>query len=179
MAVGGGSLWVVDRLINAATRIDLARGKVAGSVEVGPDPLVCAFGSGALWVANSDNGTVSVIRPGVPKAQTIAVGAKPFGIASGEGAVWVGSSTDSTVTRIDPELGRVVKVIKTGVNDEGLYNIAAGAGGVWAADIYGDVVRIDPRTNKVVARIRLGVEPRVIAIAGDDVWVSVAAPGAN
>jgi len=179
MAVGGGSLWVVDRLINAATRIDLARGKVAGSVEVGPDPLVCAFGSGALWVANSDNGTVSVIRPGVPKAQTIAVGAKPFGIASGEGAVWVGSSTDSTVTRIDPELGRVVKVIKTGVNDEGLYNVAAGAGGVWAADIYGDVIRIDPRTNRVVARIRLGVEPRVIAIAGDDVWVSVAAPGAN
>jgi DNA-binding SARP family transcriptional activator/DNA-binding beta-propeller fold protein YncE len=180
MAVGGGSLWVVDRLIDAATRIDLARGKVAGSIPVGLDPLVCAFGFGALWVANSDNATVSVVRPGVPKPETIAVGARPFGIAAGEGGVWVGSNSASTVTRIDPELGRVVKTIDTGATEEGLYNVAAGAGGVWAADTSGlQIIRIDPRSNRVAARIKLGVQPRVIAIAGNSVWVSVAKPGAN
>jgi len=180
VAVGGGSLWVVDRLVNGVTRIDLGRPNSLGFVRVGADPLVTAFGFGALWVANSDDGTVSVIRPGLPRAQTIRVSAKPFGIAAGEGAVWVGSNADSTVTRIDPERRRVVKVINVSSSPLGsdLYNVAAGAGAVWAANASElDVVRIDPRTNKVVARIKLGQEPRVIAIDGDNVWVSLAAPG--
>ena len=94
--------------------------------------------------------------------------------------MWVGSNADSTVTRIDPERRRVVKVINVSSSPLGsdLYNVAAGAGAVWAANASElDVVRIDPRTNKVVARITLGQEPRVIAIDGDNVWVSLAAPG--
>jgi YVTN family beta-propeller protein len=183
LAVGGGSLWVVDRLVNAVTRIDLARGTVAGVVRVGLDPLVAAFGYGALWVANSDDGTVSVIRAGVPKVDTVAVSSKPFGIAAGEGGVWVGSNTFSTVTRIDPDTRRVVAEIPVGTSralPSGLYSVAAGAGAVWAANSAElSVVRIDPRTNKVTARIGLPVSPRAIAIAGDTVWVSVAKPGAG
>ena len=179
MAVGGGSLWVVDRLVNGVTRIDLARPRKPGFIRVGADPLVCAFGYGSLWVANSDLATVSVIRPGVSKAQTIVVSGQPFGIAAGEHAVWVGSYADSTVTRIDPDLRRVVKrisVLPRGRVSSGLYNVAAGAGGVWAVNAEAkDIARIDPNTNKVVAHIPLPVVPRVIAIAGDQVWVSVAA----
>ena len=144
---------------------------------------MCAFGYGSLWVANSDEATVSVIRPGVSKAQTIVVSGKPFGIAAGEHAVWVGSYTDSTVTRIDPDLRRVVKrisVLPPGRQISGLYNVAAGAGGVWAVNAEAmDIARIDPNTNKVVAHIKLPVSPRVIAIAGDQVWVSVADAGSS
>jgi DNA-binding SARP family transcriptional activator/DNA-binding beta-propeller fold protein YncE len=178
MAIGGGSLWVVDRLVDGVTRIDLAEPKTATFVSVGADPLVAAFGYGALWVANSDDGTVSVIRPGVGRSQTIEVSAKPFGIAAGEGAVWVASYADSTVTRIDPELRRVAARIEVGVDYGGLYAVAAGAGSVWAAyTSQRTVVRIDPKTNEIVSRIKLDVEPRAIAIDGDDVWVSVALPG--
>ena len=35
LAVGGGSLWVVDRLANAVTRIDLAQRRVAETIRVG------------------------------------------------------------------------------------------------------------------------------------------------
>lgn len=42
-----------------------------------------------------------------------------------------------------------------------------------------DIARIDPATNKVVAQIKLPVAPHVIAISGNDVWVSVAAPGTS
>ena len=68
LAVGGGSLWVVDRLANAVTRIDLAQRRVAETVRVGVNPLASSFGYGALWVANGDSGTVSVIRPGRDEA---------------------------------------------------------------------------------------------------------------
>jgi DNA-binding SARP family transcriptional activator/streptogramin lyase len=181
LAVGGGSLWVADRLANSVTRIDLARGSVQDVIAVGTDPLVLAFGYGAVWVANSDYGSVSVIRPGVSRVETITGITKPFGIAAGAGAVWVGSNDSSTVTRIDPDTRRIVKTIsvtKDGLSPSGLFDVAVGAGAVWAAN-RGErsIVRIDPRTNKVVARIRTRYEPRAIAAAGDAVWVSVGTPG--
>jgi DNA-binding beta-propeller fold protein YncE len=42
----------------------------------------------------------------------------------------------------------------------------------------GDIAKIDPRTNRVVAHIPFppGTEPRSIAIAGDQVWITVANP---
>jgi DNA-binding SARP family transcriptional activator/DNA-binding beta-propeller fold protein YncE len=180
LAVGGGSLWVVDRLVNAVTRIDLARGSVEDSVPVGADPLVAAFGFGALWVANSDDATVSVIRPGVDETETVRVRARPFGIAAGEGGVWVGSNTAATITRIDPDTRRVVRHIDIGALPRGLYSVAVGAGAVWAADWYQQsVTRVDPRTNTVEATILLPASPRDIAVAGGDVWVSVVEPGAD
>jgi DNA-binding SARP family transcriptional activator/DNA-binding beta-propeller fold protein YncE len=183
LAVGGGSLWVVDRLANAVVRIDLARGSVRDVIPVGRDPLLIVFGYGALWVANSDSGSVSAIRPGVPGLETIEGIPRPFGIAAGEGAVWVGSNTGSTVTRIEPDTRR--KIAEIDVRGEapygsGLFGVATGAGSVWALNrITREVVRIDPRTNEVVARIPLGpgVEPRTLHVAGDAVWLSVGTPG--
>jgi hypothetical protein len=38
----------------------------------------------------------------------------------------------------------------------------------------GTLVRIDPRTNQVVKRIRLGFKTHTIAVGPDAIWVSVA-----
>jgi DNA-binding SARP family transcriptional activator/DNA-binding beta-propeller fold protein YncE len=180
VAVGGGSLWVVDRLVNSVSRIDLKSGRVEDSIRVGTDPLVAAFGFGALWVANADDATVSVIRPAVARPETVTVRSRPFGIAAGEGAVWVGSNTYSSVARIDPDTRRIVKdidVSRSGIQS-GLFSVAAGAGGVWAANWSElTLVRIDPKTNQVVARIALPGAPRDVTTVGDDVWVSLGVPG--
>jgi DNA-binding SARP family transcriptional activator/DNA-binding beta-propeller fold protein YncE len=182
MAVTGGSLWVVDRLANAVDRIDLARARIANMIEVGADPLVLASGYGAIWVANSDDGTVSVIRPGVRRTQTVDGILRPFGIAAGEGAVWVTSNAASTVTRIDPDTRAKTAEIKvwTDLGRSDVYDVAVGAGSVWVVN-RGEhaVYRIDPRTNRVAARIELppGAEPRTLAIDGDAVWLSVGTPG--
>jgi YVTN family beta-propeller protein len=183
LAVGGGSLWVVDRLANAVSRIDLATAKVEDSVAVGADPLRTAIGFGALWVANSDDATVSVIRPGVAEPETIPVGGRPFGIDAGEGAVWVGSNSLSQIYRIDADTRRVVERIDVSASralPSGLFDVVAGAGAVWGANWAElTLVRVDPDTNRVVARIKLPGAPRGIAVAGDDVWVSLGVPGAE
>ena len=181
MAVGGGSLWVVDRLVNAITRIDLRTGKVAQTIPVGTDPLFATFGYGTLWVTNSDDGTVSAIRPGVRKPETITVDSRPFGIAAGERGVWVAGHTWSTVTRIDSDTRRVVKEIELAPKSPfsiDTFAVATGAGGVWTTNWTSlSVVRIDPRTNRVVARIKLRGSPMGIAVSGDQVWVAVVTPG--
>ena len=182
LAVGGGSLWVVDRLANAVSRIDLARRRVEQPISVGADPLVLAFGFGAVWVANSDDATVSVIRPGIAVPATIHGLDKAFGIAAGAGAVWVGSNAESTVYKIDPDTRRIVDRIYVGRHRDissYLVDVQAGSSGVWAANRTDhDVVRIDPATDRVVARIVLpwGTEPHGIAVTPTLVWVSVANP---
>jgi YVTN family beta-propeller protein len=183
LAVGGGSLWVVDRLVNSVSRIDLATAKVEDEVPVGADPLRTAFGFGALWVANSDDATVSVIRPGVAEPETVQVEGRPFGIDAGEGAVWVGSNSLSQIVRIDADTRRVVARINVSREQfipSGLFDVVAGAGAVWGANWDElTLVRVDPETNRVVARIELSGAPRGIAIAGDAVWVSLGVPGAE
>jgi len=182
MAVTGGSLWVVDRLANAVDRIDLSRPRIANAIKVGADPLVLAAGYGAVWVANSDDGTVSVIRPGVRGIQAVNGISRPFGIAAGEGAIWVSSNADSTVTRIDPDTRVKTAEIKVWRNlgQSDVFDIAVGAGAVWALN-RGEhaVYRIDPSSNRVSARIQLppGAEPRSLAIDGNAVWLSVGTPG--
>jgi hypothetical protein len=127
--------------------------------------------------------SVSAIRSGVPRLETIKGISRPFGIAAGQVAVWVGSNTDSTVTRIEPDTRRNIAEIMSGASRPTRAASSAsptGAGFVWALNrIASEVVRIDPRTNDVVARIPLGpgVEPRTLHVAGDAVWLSVGTPG--
>jgi YVTN family beta-propeller protein len=60
-----------------------------------------AIGEGAVWVANSDDGTVSRIDPGSNEVTaTIAVGREPLRIITAYGAVWVTNRDDGTLVRI-------------------------------------------------------------------------------
>ncbi len=68
----------------------------------------------------------------------------------------------------EPEAPKVVGTYRVA---DGLSSLAPGFGSVWSADpIRGDVLRIDPRTRRVTARIAVGGEARVAAGAGA-VWV--------
>lgn len=181
LAVGGGSLWVVDRLANAVTRIDLARRRVEPPISVGADPLVLAFGFGAVWVANSDDASVSVIRPGVMVPAAIYGPEKAFGITAGAGAVWVTSNASSRLYKIDPDTRRIVARIDVSnlrrAND--VFDVAAGTGGVWVANRgAAEIVHVDPATDRVVGRIEFptGTEPHNIAVTPTMIWVTVANP---
>ena len=54
---------------------------------------------------------------------------------------------------------------------------AAGADAIAANWSELTLVRIEPETNRVVARIELPGAPRDVTTIGDDVWVSLGVPG--
>ena len=58
-----------------------------------------------------------------------------------------------------------------------LYGVSAGEHGVWAVENH-HVVRIDPATDRVVARIPFppGTESKAVASTASDVWISVGNP---
>ena len=116
-------------------------------IDVGGDPSGIAVGGGAVWVANSFDGTVSRIDPQTNRVvQTIPVGVTPdrrrFRRGSG-----LGDQRGGTQPHED-RLGErhVVNRIPTGALGRG---IAVGGGSVWVTDESSrSVVRIDARTNK-------------------------------
>jgi YVTN family beta-propeller protein len=52
------------------------------------------------------------------------------------------------------------------------FSLAEAAGSIWIANfLSGTVERLDPATNRVIARIQVGGEPYGLAVGGGSVWV--------
>jgi streptogramin lyase len=93
-------------------------------------------------------------------------------------ALWVANCTDSSVYRIDLKSQRIAAIIHTGLADpEGELSLAAGAGSIWVlTDSAGILSRIDPRTNRVVARIEVAHNSYAAAFGYGAVWITNTGP---
>lgn len=144
VVVAGDYLWVTGRE-RTVTRVDPGSGDVGPTVDVGLGPIGLAYDGRRVWVANSDDGTVSRFDAvtgngaGVP----VRVGRGPIGVAVSAGSVWVANQDDLTLTRIDPDEGRVVgEPIDIGISPRG---ITAGDGTVWVVGTNPSaLVRVEP-----------------------------------
>ena len=124
----------------------------------------------AVWVADSDAGTVTRVDP-TGLLTPITVGGSPSAIAVGAGGVWVANRSDDTVVRIDPSTRAVTTTIPVGKAPAG---IAVSPGSVWVANSGdGTVSRIDPETGEVSETIDVGESPQSIIAANGRIWVTV------
>jgi YVTN family beta-propeller protein len=149
-----------------------AAGLIRAVVPLGTAPSAVVAGDGAVWVANSNAGTVARIDPETRSAvETIPVGTAPSGLAVGGGAVWVANNYDGTVSRIDPTVDRVVQTIAVGNAPTG---VAVGEGSVWVANSSdGTLSQIDEVTGAVTDTIALGGPGAAgVAVGEGAVWVS-------
>jgi DNA-binding SARP family transcriptional activator/DNA-binding beta-propeller fold protein YncE len=174
LAVGGGYLWVTSPSDSGGRdtvfQIDLRTRRLAASLPVGHLPLFVAFGYGSAWVSNYRGDSVSVVRPGSSRPETISVPGGPLGIAAGGGAIWVVTFWSNELVRIDPETRRVLRRIPVGA---GPLAVTAGADAVWVTNRDDKTItRIDPRTNRISRTIRLAAAPYGIRVAHGRVWVT-------
>jgi YVTN family beta-propeller protein len=153
---------------NAVGAIDPATNRVRSQIPVGEAPGRLAVGAGALWVANTDDDTVSRIEMGSRAVQSVKVGHGPAGIAFGAGAVWVTNGFGRTVSRIDPDLARVTATITVG---NGPSDVLVTAGSVWVANADDHTIsRIDPDTDRV--RAHLDVTASGLAYGEGALWAT-------
>jgi YVTN family beta-propeller protein len=174
LAIGGGYLWVTSPSDSGGRdtvfQIDLRTRHVVSSLPVGTLPLFVAFGYGSAWISNYRGNSVSVVRPGSERPETIAVPGGPLGIAAGGGAIWVVTFWSQELVRIDPETRRVLGRIPIGA---GPLDVAVGGGAVWVTNRDERTVsRIDPTTNEVTQTIQLTAAPRGVRVAHGRVWVT-------
>lgn len=124
---GDGLEWTVDGTRNRLIGTNRA-GKVVRNEVVGEGPVAAATGFGAVWVANSGNGSITRLDFQSGKVETIELDYQPDEIAAGAGGIWVTSKLSSVLIRIDPKKRIVTKTIRF-ANPP--VDVAAGAGRVW------------------------------------------------
>jgi virginiamycin B lyase len=182
VAVGAGAVWVPVAVPGALWGIDPATDKVTSKIPLG-QPLggsisVTAAGD-TVWVACCGRSGSGVSAPSgrLLRVDTrrervvaeIALSASPVAIAADASAAWVATS-GGQVLMVNPRRNRVAATIHAGGPLAFDRSIAVGAGGVWLADPFEEqVVRIDPETRRVTARIPAGAVT-TLAVTGDTVW---------
>jgi YVTN family beta-propeller protein len=172
---GGGAGRAVLVAPNSVAIVDAKTNRLVADVTVGSRPVAVAFGEGGTWVANADDGTLSHIDPQTRKVvKTIGIGGDVSDVAVGFGSVWVANGNDGTLTRIDPNLDAVETTIDLGGRNalapQPVFSVATGEGAVWATSGT-RVVEIDPATNEVTRRIRLG-SVLSLTVGEGAIWVT-------
>jgi YVTN family beta-propeller protein len=177
-----GAVASIDLVVPFAEAVSLAPGQIVARVSVGRNPAGVAIGDGSAWVTNESAGTVSRIDIETNQAvATVPVGNLPRPVTVGHGAVWVGNLGDGTVSRIDPLTNSVAATIPLDPSPQDFgtqpSGISAGADAIWVAGgvtgaDHGNVARIDPETNRIVALIEVERWPAQVAATEDAVWVT-------
>ena len=172
ISVGFGfrSVWLVladgslRRIDPRTLREERSIPDVTTAIE-GSEPKL-AFDRDSVWVMSPAEGSVAQVDPksGIVKRQLLI---KPRGISAGGGYVWVVGNANA-IWRID---GGHAQRIPVGTQPQ---DVVATSEGVWVAD-YGDktLVRLDPTSRRVRARIKFDHRPAAVAAGGGIVAVTM------
>jgi serine/threonine protein kinase/DNA-binding beta-propeller fold protein YncE len=166
MAVGADGIWVGSTDDGTVSVVNPKTDEV-GPVEVksaGPNAIVIR--DGAVLVANQD-GTMTSIDPAT--LNTSSTSNAGYGaLATGYGALW--AIAYQGLVRLN-RAGDVVTTVSNIGWDP--FAVVTGEGAVWLVDdVFRTVFRVDPTSNRIVARIGLDFDPGGIAAGGGSVWVT-------
>jgi hypothetical protein len=145
-----------------------------------------AAGEGAVWVGTAAGceGSVERIDPERNRVVATIPIAIVYDLAAGSGAIWAAGEVcrgGPMLWRINPASNEVEATIPLGPHtgarssEASVSGVAVGQGGVWVSLSYeprtGEVVRIDPRNNELVARISTQGYAGELAAGAGAVWV--------
>jgi YVTN family beta-propeller protein len=156
-------------------------GSIAATVSVGARPVAITSGAGALWVANLDDQSVTRVDVASRRAvRAIPIGDAPTALAATRTAVWVTGGTDD-VSKIDPRYDRLTSTRSVGASNQ-FYGgtvrpTLAAFGSIWIVSPDGVVLRIDPRSGRVLESVDVGNAPSAITKGAGSVWVTNSADG--
>jgi DNA-binding SARP family transcriptional activator len=173
MRFGLGALWRLEDP-GELLQIDPATMRLTRTTPIGFAGDIAVAGNG-VWVSGDTNMLVRVDPIYGTVAQRIRLPHRRLdharsngGVAFGAGSVWVAQGR-SRVLRIDPAGERIQHVF----NVPEAVVLAFGGGAVWVASSeLGKLTKIDPRTNSIVASVRVGPSICCLAVGGGYVWAA-------
>ena len=185
LVAGFGSIWTTGE--NGLVRIDPQQPRVVGSVRTDSSDVIpsLAAGEGSVW--SLTRRSLTRIDPGRDRAlgAPVRLPAPSSAVAAGAGALWVVEYHSGILRKLDARDGHQLAAIPgVGRHAEA---VVATSGAVWVASIGpwvvdrhgafspsgpGVVTRVDPRTDRIVARIRVSRGPGALAVADGAVWVT-------
>lgn len=175
VAASGDQIWVSHRARKAVSRIDPKTNRVVERIPVGIAAFGIAIDGDTLWLTDVERNVVARVDTKENRVLKKIDLPAPVGIVVGAESVWVaemGPMVDkpSKLARINPQTNEVAEEMP--LESSHPQSITFGAGSVWIANGEGSctVSRVDPETNKEVARIDTGLSVFDVAIGGGSVW---------
>jgi DNA-binding SARP family transcriptional activator/ABC-type transport system substrate-binding protein/streptogramin lyase len=184
-ASGAGQLratagWVWDKKESGdLLQIDPRTLQIVRSISIGHTIGGFAVGDGGLWFVAADSRTLLRVDPRYglvtrrsrlsPESDpNLGAIAESADLAFADGSVWVAHGL-AQVDRVDPGSGRVIH--RFPIRDASL--LAVGGGAIWvgSSDL-GQLTKIDPATNVIVATARIRPWISALAAGGGFVWAS-------
>lgn len=160
-------------------RVDARSGRVEAVIPVGPDPLLLTVASGRVWTLNLGDGSLSEVDPATNEARSVRPG-EVVGFTSDGRDLWI-AVNGNTVARIDGVTGQEERSIRLAsrplfaLRDAGF--LALGRQSIWlSVPTLGERMgpqelwRIEPGTEGVLDRYRLGPDPTTPLVDGPYVW---------
>lgn len=169
IVTGGGTVWAATG--SSVLRIDPRTDRSKEFLSMpGASLNALAYGAGSLWVG--DGTGVLRVDPVTAKV-TSRVGVPAFGLSFGDGALWTRGRT--TLVGIDP---RTMTTRTIALPFGKIGGFAPGEGAVWVSSTGGCpskggcVLRVDPSSGHITARISGVPALAIVATGGGAVWAS-------
>jgi DNA-binding SARP family transcriptional activator/DNA-binding beta-propeller fold protein YncE len=172
---------VTDRLAPGSVAvIDAATGRLIRNVPTGAPTARVTAGERFVWVTHPWNRTVTRIDPRTFETRTFGVASEPVEATAGAGALWI-AHPDGTISWVTGDhTGDHIERFRIAGSKTFVGGLAFGAGSLWTATYGNDsrfaVLRINPKTRKVVARISFGfasvISVNSLAFGYGSVWVT-------
>ncbi len=150
VAVGLGSVWLLNGAAQQLFEIDPATNAVVGAYPVPQGTFLLGVGLGSVWLEGTDD--VLRLDPDTGRVQTI-LGTSPVAIAITSNAVWASDTmtlSSGTLKEIDPKTNGIVASLDV----QNRYWVAATDRAVWLAGPTSgagtEVLRVDPATARPV-----------------------------
>ena len=170
-AAEDGSVW--SNGAAGVVRIDPASNAITVRTQFEGSP---SAGAGSVWITTER--TLRRLNPatGAVIAEIALPQPGEWALAFPD-AVWVTAPDARSLVRVDP-LSKVA-VATVPACDVKNYGLTEAGGSIWAACFNeGEVLRIDPATNRIVARVAVGVGAHHVASGAGSVWVTNRETGA-
>jgi len=173
VAIAGGNAWISTHDEWDFFHAPAGGGSSLDSLELGGGGSSLAEGAGSLWAYGPGReGGMYAWRMdpsggGVLARIQVPMAPEPHddhSLAVGEGGVWIGLGEYGLMARLDPLTNALSGSLDVG---EWVVDLATGAGSLWVltqGDLYGHVLRVDPLSLEILARIPIDDGVGAIAV---------------
>jgi DNA-binding beta-propeller fold protein YncE len=164
----GDELWASNSRTREVARVDARTGRITARLTAPAPPLAVAADRDSLWVA-TDAEVLRYDRRTRRRLDRIGMPAGVVAMTVAPGGVWIAERHTPMVAFVRAATGRVAPGVRLSGQP---YDIAFGAGYLWASIRADDsVARVDPKTRAVVA-IAAARRPSQLAVACGLVFVA-------